>query len=59
MAKNKKMTMDFVRWGAMSPQKHEEDMTCIRARQGHSIHVDVEFAEAIRLYKIPPNLLRF
>lgn len=24
MAKNKKITMDFVRWGAMSPQKHEE-----------------------------------
>ena len=24
MTKNKKMTMDFIRWGAMSPQKHEE-----------------------------------
>lgn len=24
MAKNKKMTMDFIRWGAMSPQKHKE-----------------------------------
>lgn len=23
-SKNKKMTMDFIRWGALSPQKHEE-----------------------------------
>lgn len=29
-----------------------EDMTCIRARQGHSIQVDVELAEAI-----PPDVL--
>lgn len=31
-------------------QRYEfsEDMTCIRARQGHSIQVDVELWEAIR-----------
>lgn len=35
-------------------QRYEfsEDMTCIRARQGHSIQVDVELAEAI-----PPDVL--
>ena len=24
MAKNKKMTMDFIRWGVMGSQKHKE-----------------------------------
>lgn len=35
-------------------QRYEfsEDMTCIRARQGHSIQVDVELAEAA-----PPDIL--
>lgn len=35
-------------------QRYEfsEDMTCIRARQGHSIQVDVELAEAT-----PPDML--
>lgn len=35
-------------------QRYEfsEDMTCIRARQGHSIQVDVELAEAT-----PPDIL--
>ena len=35
-------------------QRYEfsEDMTCIRARQGHSVHVDVELEE-----KMPPDTL--